>query len=94
MERLLHALEKTFNLLIRILVYSSAFYFFSFVTADTDLWGHIKFGKDMWDAMAFQRVDIYSYTAFGSEWINHEWLSELIMYFAYPCLRFSGASYR
>jgi len=33
--------------------------------------------------MAFQRVDIYSYTAFGSEWINHEWLSELIMYFVY-----------
>ena len=82
-DRGLHALEKTLNLLIRILVYSSAFYFFSFVTADTDLWGHIKFGKDMWDAMAFQRVDIYSYTAFGSEWINHEWLSELIMYFAY-----------
>ena len=82
-DRGLHALEKTFNLLIRILVYSSAFYFFSFVTADTDLWGHIKFGKDMWAAMAFQRVDIYSYTAFGSEWINHEWLSELIMYFAY-----------
>jgi len=82
-ERGLRALEKTLNLLIRILVYSSAFYFFSFVTADTDLWGHIKFGKDMWAAMAFQRVDIYSYTAFGAEWINHEWLSELIMYFAY-----------
>ena len=82
-DRSLPVLEKTVNLLIRILVYSSAFYFFSFVTADTDLWGHIKFGQDMWNAMAFQRVDIYSYTAFGSEWINHEWLSELIMYFAY-----------
>ena len=82
-EKGLRALEKTLNLLIRILVYSSAFYFFSFVTADTDLWGHIKFGKDMWAAMAFQRVDIYSYTALGSEWINHEWLSELIMYFGY-----------
>ena len=70
-------------LLIRILVYSSAFYFFSFVTADTDLWGHIKFGKDLWAAMAFQRVDIYSYTAFGSGWINHECLSELLMYFVY-----------
>lgn len=76
-------LANSFHILIRILVYSSAFYFFSFVTADTDLWGHIKFGKDMWDAMAFQRVDIYSYTAFGSEWINHEWLSELIMHFVY-----------
>jgi len=77
------ALEKTFNFLIRILVYSSAFYFFSFVTADNDLWGHIKFGEDLWAAKALHRYDIYSYTAFGSEWINHEWLSELVMYFVY-----------
>jgi hypothetical protein len=82
-ESRLPAQDKTFNLLLRVLIYSSAFYFFSFVTADTDLWGHIKFGKDMWDKLAFPHVDIYSYTAFGSEWINHEWLSELIMYLAY-----------
>lgn len=82
-ERGLSALEKTFNLLIRFLVYSSAFYFFSFVTADTDLWGHIKFGEDLWAAKALHRVDIYSYTAFGSKWINHEWLSELMMFFVY-----------
>jgi hypothetical protein len=82
-ESHLSVLDRIFNLLIKILIYSSAFYFFSFVTADTDLWGHIKFGKDMWDNMAFQRVDIYSYTALGSEWINHEWLSELVMHFAY-----------
>ena len=82
-ERGLYASEKTFNLLIRILVYSSAFYFFSFITVDPDLWGHIKFGGDLWEAKALNRFDIYSYTAFGSEWINHEWLSELVMYFVY-----------
>ena len=82
-ERGLPVLEKTFNLLIRILVYSSAFYFFSFITADPDLWGHIKFGGDLWEAKALNRFDIYSYTAFGSEWINHEWLSELVMYLVY-----------
>jgi len=85
----LRASEKTLNILIRIVVYSSAFYFFSFVSADTDLWGHIKFGQDLWAAWAFQRVDIYSYTASGHEWINHEWLSELIMYFTY---RFFGSA--
>jgi hypothetical protein len=82
--------EKVLNLLIRILVYSSALYFFSFVTADVDLWGHIKFGKDMWDAKAFQWVDVYSYTAFGSQWINHEWLSELIMYLMYDAFGSPG----
>jgi len=75
--------EETLHILIRILVYSSVFYFFSFVTADPDLWGHIKFGKDLWANKALQPVDIYSYTAFGSQWINHEWLSELMMYGVY-----------
>jgi len=77
------ASEKVVNILIRLLVYSSALYFFSFVTADTDLWGHIRFGESLWAQKALQRVDIYSYTAFGSQWINHEWLSELVMYFVY-----------
>ncbi|MBW1781115.1 MAG: hypothetical protein JRL30_10290 [Deltaproteobacteria bacterium] len=89
-ETRLCALEKTLHLLIRIFVYSSAFYFFSFVTADTDLWGHLKFGKALYDAMAIQRVDIYSYTAFGSEWINHEWLSELVMHLVYSVLGSPG----
>ena len=83
-------LERLFNVLIRFFVYSSGFYFFSFMTADPDLWGHIKFGKDLWTAKVFQSVDIYSYTAAGSQWINHEWLSELMMYFAYSLLGSSG----
>lgn len=69
--------------ILRILVYSSVFYFFSFFTADTDLWGHIKFGNDLWASKTLHRFDIYSYTAYGREWINHEWLSELLMYFIY-----------
>jgi hypothetical protein len=75
--------EKTFSLLLRFLVYSSGFYFFSFLTADPDLWGHLKFGKDLWALKCFQSADIYSYTAGGSKWVNHEWLSELLMYLAY-----------
>jgi hypothetical protein len=75
--------ETTLPILIRIFVYCSALYFFSFVAADTDLWGHIIFGKDLWATKVFQRFDLYSFTALGSEWVNHEWLSELMMYLAY-----------
>ena len=92
-ESRLPALDKTFNLLIGILIYSSAFYFFSSVTADMDLWGHIKFGKDMLGKMAFQRADIYSYTAFGSEWVNHEWLSELLAVLVSYQAAFAGYKY-
>jgi hypothetical protein len=79
-QRLSPRLENGFRVLAAALVYSSSFYFFSHLTADTDLWGHIKFGHDLWVSKAFHRYDIYSYTAYGHEWINHEWLSELIMY--------------
>jgi len=79
----LNLLEKHLHLLLRIIAYSSAVYFFSFITADTDLWGHIKFGMDTWAQKALHRFDIYSYTAYGREWINHEWLSELVMYLVY-----------
>jgi len=82
-HRWVNGSEKAFTILLRILAYSSAVYFFSFITADVDLWGHIQFGKDMWDAEAFQWVDVYSYTAFGAQWINHEWLSELVMSLVY-----------
>ena len=76
-------IEKHLYFLLKLMAYSSAIYFFSFITADTDLWGHIKFGMDTWAQKALHRFDIYSYTAYGREWINHEWLSELVMYFVY-----------
>ncbi|MFC1532334.1 hypothetical protein ACFL7M_03060 [Thermodesulfobacteriota bacterium] len=76
-------LKKILYVLLVVMVYSSAVYFFSFITADTDLWGHIKFGKELWESKSLPRFDLYSYTAYGREWINHEWLSELLMYWVY-----------
>ena len=35
-------------------------------------------------------VDIYSYTAYGERWINHEWLSELFMYSIFNIFHSSG----
>jgi hypothetical protein len=75
--------RKTFNLLMIFLVYSSAIYFFSFITADPDLWGHLKFGEDIWNSRSISKIDIYSFTAYGNEWTNHEWLSEVLMYYLF-----------
>ena len=74
----------------KFLAFSSAIYFFSFVTADPDLWGHIKFGEDLWKAKALPQRDTYSFTAYGQPWINHEWLSELIFYLTYRSLGDAG----
>jgi hypothetical protein len=67
----------------QIVICSSTIYFFSFITADPDLWGHIKFGEDLFAAGRFVWSDPYSFTAYNQPWINHEWIAELIFYFTY-----------
>jgi len=67
----------------QIIIGSSTLYFISFITADPDLWGHIKFGEDLFAAGKFIWSDPYSFTAYNQPWINHEWLTELIFFFTY-----------
>lgn len=50
--------------------------------ADPDLWGHTRFGLDMLATHTLPRDDPYSFTQ-DIPWINHEWLSELVMGAAY-----------
>lgn len=49
---------------------------------DVDLWGHIRFGLDILDSGALHEVDPYSFTS-DRPWINHEWLSEIIIALAW-----------
>lgn len=46
--------------------------------ADTDLWGHIRFGQLTMRLGGVSSVDLYSYLTAGYRWINHEWLAEVI----------------
>ena len=72
--------QNIFDKLLIMVAFSTAFYSFSYITADPDLWGHIRFGKELFEAKSFLYSDIFSYTAYGHEWVNHEWLSELFMF--------------
>jgi hypothetical protein len=51
-------------------------------TADSDLWGHLRFGLDILASHRLPFEDPYSFTQ-DRPWINHEWLSELQMAAAY-----------
>ena len=51
-------------------------------SADPDLWGHVRFGLDMLSQHTLPSVDPYSFTQ-DIPWVNHEWLSELVMGVAY-----------
>ena len=84
------ARSQYLNIAAELLAVSSAIYFLSFVTVDPDLWGHIKFGEDLWKAKALPQTDPYSFTAYAQPWINHEWLAELIFYLTYRYLGDAG----
>jgi hypothetical protein len=59
--------------------------------ADPDLWGHLRFGLDTVAAGRVVRQDIYSYLTAGQPWINHEWLTEVIMAIAWNAAGASAA---
>ena len=58
-------------------------------SADADLWGHLRFGLDILASKSIHTTDLYSFTA-DRAWINHEWLSELLMGIGYTGLGVLG----
>ncbi|HVV49184.1 MAG TPA: hypothetical protein VHO06_05975, partial [Polyangia bacterium] len=51
--------------------------------AQGDTFWHLRAGADIWRTGRIPRVDLYSHTAYGAPWPDHEWLSQLLMYGAY-----------
>jgi len=79
---------RTGTTLWTLLLGSSVLYFFSTNEADNDLWGHLFFGRLILTARAVPSVDPYAYTTAGHPWINHEWLSQVLLAAVY---QFAGS---
>ncbi len=57
--------------------------------ADPDIWWHLRNAEWQLSTHSFLRQDVFSSTARGAPWIDHEWLAELPFYLAW---RFGGAA--
>lgn len=68
--------------LIRTAVVAALLVIVAQTSADTDLWGHVRFGQDIIATGQVPVVDDYSFTT-DQRWINHEWLAEVAMGAAY-----------
>jgi hypothetical protein len=45
-----------------------------------DTWGNVFLGEWILEQGSIPDADVFSYTAFGEPWINHEWAAQLMMY--------------
>ncbi|HEX3904757.1 MAG TPA: hypothetical protein VH853_18120 [Polyangia bacterium] len=54
-----------------------------FTPAQPDTFWHLRAGADIWRTGQVPRVDLYSHTAYGTPWPDHEWLSQVLMFAAY-----------
>lgn len=57
---------------------------------DPDLWWHLQTGQDIVLTKAIPHADLYSFTKAGSEWVTHEWLSEVMIYGIYRVAGWGG----
>src|SRR6185312_9422670 len=62
-----------------------------FKIADLDFWWHLKTGQVTLEQKQFQRTEIYSFTAHGREYIDHEWLFQVVMFLFYSKFGPAGA---
>ena len=50
---------------------------------DPDVWWHLRTGQLILQNHSLFHTDPYSFTRFGDPWINHEWLSEVLLFSLY-----------
>lgn len=58
--------------------------------ADPDIWWHLRDAQVQLTTRHFLTRDLFSYTAAGSAWMNHEWLAELPFYFGFQWIGARG----
>lgn len=67
------------NRLVLVLVLLLVFLMAARTPLDTDLWWHLRAGETTLQSGYPMRTDTLSYTRYGEAWINHSWLSEVIL---------------
>ncbi len=58
--------------------------------ADPDFWWHLRSGELIVRSHTFLRTDPFSFTRFGHPWVNHEWLSDVLIFSVYRVAGFGG----
>ena len=88
-HRLLNTILSSRRLLVVVFM-SVIFAAASRPIRDPDFYWHLKTGEYLVETRSIPKTDIFSTSKFGSEWVTHEWLSELFMYSIFRWLGYAG----
>jgi len=82
------SLDATIAAAFLIVVFASA----CLMPLQSDFWWHLRAGQEMWFRHIIALADEFSFTATGSYWPNHEWLSEIVLFAAYRAAGLPGVT--
>jgi len=57
---------------------------------DTDTWWHLQAGRQTLEGGHILQTDLFSHTRYGSPWVNHSWLSQVILYWLFDHFAYAG----
>jgi hypothetical protein len=57
---------------------------------DPDVWWHLRTGQLIVETHAVFHADPYSFTRFGQPWVDHEWLSQVLIFGLYRLAGWGG----
>src|SRR5205085_353179 len=80
--------RRVFVLVFFLMIFALAVRQSAFI--DPDLWWHLQTGQDVVALRTIPQADIYSFTKAGSEWVTHEWLSEVFIYATFRTAGWAG----
>jgi len=73
-------ISSTFDKLILSIALLLVFIISTRTPTDADMWWHLRSGEEMITQGRILLEDIFSYTRFGSPWVNAFWLSDILTY--------------
>ncbi len=88
-NRLLDTIKSSRRLLVvvfMLVIFAAA----SRPIKDPDFYWHLKTGQYLLETRSIPTTDIFSNSKFGSEWVTHEWLSELFMFSIFRMFGYAG----
>lgn len=73
-------MKLTIRNLFLIILFCGIFYLSLKPIIDPDFWWHLRTGQLIVQTRLIPKIDPFSFTAAGKQWLTHEWLSEIFIY--------------